>query len=267
MNFSFGKYHGTGNDFIIIDNRAGHFPKDRAVIEQCCHRHYGIGADGLILISGHTDVDFEMEYYNADGRIGSMCGNGGRCAVIFARKAGLCGQVVRFLAFDGLHTAEINATGEVKLSMADVTHVDKDDSGYILDTGSPHLVRFVGDTAIINVQEDGSRIRYSDAYREKGINVNFASRLSGIYTMRTYERGVEAETLSCGTGTVAVAIAASCLSGAMEPWQQYMIKAPGGTLKVYFERRSRHHFTSVFLEGPARHVFDGNYFMEPANLR
>lgn len=258
MNIAFEKYHGTGNDFILVDNRNGHFPKQQTVIANLCHRRYGIGADGLILIENHEGHDFEMVYYNADGNLGSMCGNGGRCAVIFAKKHKLFDQEANFLAYDGLHQAIITAENHVKLSMADVNNMQTDGNDYILDTGSPHLVRFIKDVVKLDVVKEGRRIRYSTTYREKGINVNFASLESGICTLRTYERGVEEETLSCGTGTVAVAIASSVHLNRNEGNQEYLLQAPGGTLKVYFNKKSANHYTAVYLEGPVEFVFCGD---------
>ncbi|HUM45993.1 MAG TPA: diaminopimelate epimerase [Chitinophagales bacterium] len=257
MKFSFGKYHGAGNDFILVDNRHRNFPKEQKVIERCCNRRYGIGADGLILVEDHPDFDFEMVYYNADGRLGSMCGNGGRCAVIFAKKAGLVSQSATFLAFDGIHTATLIGEEQVKISMNPVIKIEMSGDDYILDTGSPHLVRFTDAVKELDVVEEGKKIRYSDPYRENGINVNFVSLKGGGCEMRTYERGVEDETLSCGTGTVAVAIAASIKLNCNEAGQEYPVSAPGGNLKVYFKRQSAQHFTSIFLEGPVKHVFDG----------
>ncbi len=257
MNIPFEKYHGAGNDFILIDNRDGHFPKQQLIIANLCHRRYGIGADGLILIEDHRSDDFEMLYYNADGNLGSMCGNGGRCAVIFAKKSGLFDQEAVFVAYDGVHKATLTGENQVKLSMADVVAIEMDGLDYILNTGSPHFVRFVRDVSIIDVMTEGRKIRYNATYREKGINVNFASMASGICSMRTYERGVEEETLSCGTGTVAVAIAASIHLNQQEKMQEYILHAPGGVLKVYFSRLSGNHFSNIYLEGPVQHVFSG----------
>ncbi|MEO6168789.1 MAG: diaminopimelate epimerase [Chitinophagales bacterium] len=257
MKFSFGKYHGSGNDFIMVDNRVRNFPKDQKLIENCCHRRYGIGADGLILIEDHPDFDFEMLYYNADGRLGSMCGNGGRCAVIFAKKLGLISHSITFLAFDGIHSATLIGEEQVKISMAPVVKVDKSGNDYILDTGSPHFVRFTDSVKELDVVQEGRKIRYGDTYREKGINVNFVSIAENSSEMRTYERGVEDETLSCGTGTVAAAIASSLKLNREEIDQEYPVTAAGGNLKVYFKKVSQNHFTSIFLEGPVNHVFDG----------
>lgn len=257
MKISFAKYHGAGNDFILIDNRLRRFPKDDHTIATLCHRRYGVGADGLILIENHPDFNFEMVYYNADGGLGSMCGNGGRCAVIFAKEAGLIGHGAEFLAYDGVHVANILDKGIVKLSMNTVKKISMNGDAYVLDTGSPHYVEFVHSLAETEVVTAGRKIRNSMAYLKEGINVNFAERKGDKWWMRTYERGVEDETLSCGTGTVAVAIAASLHLKNDEEEQVYSIHAPGGDLKVYFKKESPEHFSNVYLEGPVVHVFDG----------
>ncbi|MBX7107370.1 MAG: diaminopimelate epimerase [Chitinophagales bacterium] len=257
MQLSFEKYHGAGNDFILVDNSLHTFPKETSLIAQLCHRHYGIGADGLILLEKHPDFDFEMQYYNADGRPGSMCGNGGRCAVIFARKSGFIGEKANFLAVDGPHSATIAATGQVKISMSPVKAVEVTGDGYVLNTGSPHLVKFMDNIQDMDVVAEGRKIRYGDMYRADGINVNFAELSGTGCRMRTYERGVENETLSCGTGTVAVAIAASVRQENNAHSQVYDIQAIGGQLKVYFSKDAKAHYTNIFLEGPVQQVFAG----------
>lgn len=257
MKIQFEKYHGAGNDFILVDNSLRNFPKEQRLIEQLCHRRYGIGADGLILLEKHPDFDFEMLYYNADGRLGSMCGNGGRCAVVFARKAGLIHGSANFLAVDGPHTATITGTDAVKLSMSPVNKVETAGANYVLNTGSPHFVKFVDTIQDLDVVAEGKKIRYAGAYRSEGINVNFASLAGAAWSMRTYERGVEDETLSCGTGTVAVAIAIALHQKNNSLLQEYSIQASGGRLKVYFSKQEAGHFTNIFLEGPVQHVFTG----------
>lgn len=257
MKLSFEKYHGTGNDFILVDNRSRNFVKEQDLIAKLCHRRYGAGADGLILIGSHPDFDFEMIYYNADGRIGSMCGNGGRCAVIFAHELGIISQSASFMAFDGVHSATITGNGQVKLSMSPVSKIEAEGEAYVLDTGSPHYVRFVDEVKDMDVIAEGRKIRYGSIFGKNGINVNFVSHNRDEYWMRTYERGVEDETLSCGTGTVAVAIAASVKQNRNDQEQEYLIHAPGGDLKVYLKKETPSHFTGIFLEGPVKHVYHG----------
>lgn len=257
MKIEFEKYHGAGNDFILVDNSLRNFPKEQRLIEQLCHRRYGIGADGLILLEKHPDFDFEMLYFNADGRLGSMCGNGGRCAVVFARKSGLIHESANFLAVDGPHIATITDTNQVKLSMNPVNKVETAGDNYIFNTGSPHFVTFIDNLQDLDVVAEGKKIRYGEAYRSAGINVNFASLAGTTCSMRTYERGVEDETLSCGTGTVAVAIAVSLRQNNNSLLQEYSIQATGGKLKVYFSKNEKGNFTEIFLEGPVQPVFTG----------
>ena len=253
----FVKYHGTGNDFILTDNRQRIFSVDEKIIAQWCHRRFGIGADGLILIQNHPDFDFEMVYFNADGKVGSMCGNGGRCAVIFARELGIIRQSASFMASDGVHVATIDSNDSVRLSMGHVNGVSANGNIYVLDTGSPHYVSFVDSIKELDVITEGKKIRYSEAYLEMGINVNFVMLKGNGFWMRTYERGVEDETLSCGTGTVAAAIAASVKLNDNNAHQSYEVQALGGNLKVHFTKHDDNHYTEVFLEGPAVKVFEG----------
>ena len=253
---SFEKYHGAGNDFILIDNRNSGIHLTNKQIELLCNRHFGIGADGVILIQLKEGYDFEMIYYNADGGLGSMCGNGGRCAVIFAHKLGMIDKSASFLAFDGEHKAISNSDDVVKLSMANVTGIENSDDQIILNTGSPHYVKFVEDVNGADVVKEGREVRFGDRFRKEGINVNFASVNGDTIQMRTYERGVEAETLSCGTGTVAVAMAVAVMRKQMNQ-QEISIQAPGGKLKVHFNRTSEDVFEDVWLEGPATFVFAG----------
>jgi len=257
MKLPFEKYHGSGNDFILIDNRSHNVRFSAEQIAFLCHRHFGIGADGLILIQKKTHFDFEMIYYNADGKLGSMCGNGGRCAVMFAQKLGMIEREAKFIASDGEHAAFIKSGDIVKLSMSKVKGIDKVNHDFILNTGSPHYVKFVNDVSQIDVVREGRAIRYNEHYRSKGINVNFVSQKDGVIRMRTYERGVEDETLSCGTGTVAVAIAAFLENWESNQKQEYQIQALGGRLKVYFTPDKNNTFTEVALEGPASFVFSG----------
>ena len=196
MTLHFEKYHGSGNDFILVDNRRNKFQFTKEQVATLCHRHFGIGADGLILIEKHPRLDFEMKYFNADGGLGSMCGNGGRCAVKFAAKHRLIRQSARFKAFDGEHEAIFTGEDLIKLSMLPVEGIEKKDETYILNTGSPHFVKFVDDVAAIDVVNEGKKIRYSQLFSKEGINVNFVAVIGEVIHMRTYERGVEDETLS-----------------------------------------------------------------------
>jgi len=255
MQVSFFKYQGTGNDFIMIDNRLMLFPKNNTkLIEQLCHRRFGIGADGLILLENDKISDFKMVYYNADGNESTMCGNGGRCIVAFAHFLGIIKNTTRFIAIDGEHVAEIQGE-EVSLQMIDVNKISKAENYVFLNTGSPHHVELVDNLELYPVKERGAEIRYSKLYGEKGSNVNFVEPLSeSEFKVRTYERGVEDETLSCGTGVTAVAIAMYEMGKTLAT--TVGLQTPGGTLTVSFEK-SEHAYTNIFLKGPAKQVFEG----------
>jgi len=204
----FSKYQGAGNDFVLVDNRSGFFDgNDTVLVKKMCDRRFGIGADGLMLLEGAENADFRMRYFNADGREGSMCGNGGRCIVAFARDLGIVAEKAAFLAVDGAHEAAI-VSGQVDLGMVDVREVAREDDGdfYLLDTGSPHLVREVTGLRDVDMATEGHRIRNSPRFRKAGVNVNFVEREGDGYFLRTYERGVEGETLACGTGATAAAM-------------------------------------------------------------
>ena len=252
----FYKYQGTGNDFVMIDNRLENFPKNNTkLIESLCDRRFGIGADGLILLENDNSTDFKMVYYNSDGNESSMCGNGGRCLVAFAKSLNVINNEATFIATDGLHNATIDENGIVSLQMKDVNEVKIEAEYVFLNTGSPHHVTLVNDLENYNVKENGATIRYSDLYGKVGSNVNFVNQLSeNHFALRTYERGVEDETLSCGTGATATAIAMNAIgktnSNAID------INVEGGKLKVTFEK-SEKGFEKVFLIGPATFVFEG----------
>jgi diaminopimelate epimerase len=253
---TFYKYQGTGNDFVLIDDRAQTFPAhDQAYIAHLCYRRFGIGADGLILLQNHPDYDFRMVYFNADGAEGSMCGNGGRCIVRFAHDLGLFEATTRFLAVDGEHTAEVRGE-QVHLHMSNVPAWPDEAAAYTyLNTGSPHVVQFVDDVAAYDVVGEGRRIRYSEAFAPGGTNVNFAQRIEGqSLWVRTYERGVEDETYSCGTGVTAAALAAYRQQGLPSP---VAIRVVGGTLQVAFTPHPDGSFTDIYLIGPAERVFVG----------
>ena len=249
----FYKYQGTGNDFVMIDNRSGEW-NDLSIknIQKLCDRRFGIGADGLIKINTKEGVDFEVDYYNSDGSK-SFCGNGARCSVAFAHFLSIFkDNKTVFNAIDGLHEAEIN-DDIVKLKMSDVNHIDDDGNDSVLDTGSPHYVRYVEDISNFNVFAEGNSIRNSENYKEKGINVNFVENISDdeIF-VRTYERGVEDETFSCGTGVTASALTFLQKSNLTS----IKVKTLGGDLKVYAEKNGDS-FREIWLEGPAKQVFEG----------
>ncbi len=247
----FHKYQGTGNDFVMIDDRALNFDQeDFSLIEQLCDRRFGIGADGVILIQEDSASDFRMVYFNPDGSQ-SLCGNGSRCAVMFARQLGMIDNEATFSAFDGRHQAFIQ-DNMVHLQLHDVGHVHAGDDEHFIDTGSPHLIKIVEGIEDLDVKAAGSAIRYSERFREKGVNINFIEKTKGATRIRTYERGVENETLSCGTGCTAAALTLSEL-GATSP---VTLNAQGGTLKVSFEKHETG-FKNIFLIGPAEEAFKG----------
>ena len=254
---TFYKYQGAGNDFIVFDNRNGLFDRgDEGLVRRLCDRRFGIGGDGLMLLQDADGYDFEMVYFNADGREGSMCGNGGRCIVAFAQDIGVIGTETDFLAADGAHHARIHDQVDwISLQMIDVDVIDRDGDAYVLDTGSPHYVRVVDGLGEFPVVEEGRSIRYSDTYRDRGINVNFVEADGDGYRVRTYERGVEDETLACGTGATAVALAMAWRGGTDGAFQT-PIQVEGGGLTIRFVKEGMH-FTNVFLEGPAQFVFRG----------
>lgn len=255
MKISFYKYQGAGNDFVMIDDRDGNFPAETEIIQKMCDRHFGIGADGLILLQKDPSADFRMVYYNADGNIGSMCGNGGRCIVRFAEDLGLINDKAEFQASDGLHTAFIEKK-IIRLSMRDVEKIEKHLNNWFLDTGSPHHIEFVDDTQIVDVRTKGAEIRYGSPYFEKGSNVNFVQILNeDTIKIRTYERGVEDETLACGTGVTAAAIAAY-ESGKIAV-DEINVKAVGGDLKVSFSKNDDGIYQEIWLSGPAEFEFKG----------
>ncbi|MFA6946686.1 MAG: diaminopimelate epimerase [Pedobacter sp.] len=258
MQVNFFKYEGAGNDFILIDNRNRTFPltgKPEA-IKKLCDRHFGIGADGLMVLQAKEGFDFEMLYFNADGGEGSMCGNGGRCIVAFAKHLEIIKNETNFLAVDGPHYARISEKGNwVSLQMIDVQSIQTDGDAFVLNTGSPHYVLPVKNLEKRNVYQDGKNIRYNEIYGPKGINVNFVEDLGDHYFVRTYERGVEDETFACGTGVTAVAMTMARKKG-LEGKVHTAIKVPGGDLSVDFNYDGNL-FSEVFLEGPATFVYLG----------
>jgi diaminopimelate epimerase len=255
MKLTFYKYQGTGNDFVMIDNRQQLFDKNNTKnIARLCDRRFGIGADGLILLENHPELDFKMVYYNADGNESSMCGNGGRCITAFANHLGIIESQASFEAIDGLHQAIID-NEIVKLQMQDVISVERHNQHVFLNTGSPHHVQMENDINELAIKEVGSKIRYGQPYNEFGTNVNFVKKLSeNIFKVRTYERGVEDETLSCGTGVTAVAIAMFETSETQS--NLITLETEGGKLQVSFEKKDDI-FSNIWLIGPAVQVFKG----------
>ncbi len=255
MEYTFFKYQGAGNDFILIDNREKTFPvNDIQLYKQLCDRRFGIGADGLMLLENEPGYDFKMVYFNSDGRESSMCGNGGRCIVRFAEYLGIVKSECRFLAVDGQHYAKISDK-TIELQMIDVSNWKLLNTDYEIYTGSPHYIKWVNELSKFDVFTEGRNIRYNNVYNADGINVNFIEETLNGINVRTYERGVEDETLSCGTGVTACAMAFA-LKHNRTGEQSVDINTPGGKLKVQFNIDSNG-FNHVFLIGPAEKVFQG----------
>jgi diaminopimelate epimerase len=256
MLLHFHKYQGTGNDFILVDNRMNTISLSPAQIQQLCDRRFGIGADGLMLLQEKPGYDFEMKYYNADGKEGSMCGNGGRCMIKFVYQLGIHREMYKFLAVDGAHEAEIDIDGIVSLKMKDVRTIKKFHNDFILDTGSPHYIKMVNDVMEVDVFKKGSEIRHSKDFEDDGINVNFVEQTAepDKIIVRTYERGVEDETLSCGTGVTAAALI--CYHNE-NGFNEVEVKTPGGQLTVEFDRVDEDRYENIWLCGPADKVFEG----------
>lgn len=256
MNLHFFKYQGTGNDFLLVDNRKNDIILSTAQIQHLCDRRFGIGADGLMLLNEKTGYDFEMRYFNADGKEGSMCGNGGRCMIKFAYQLGIHREMYRFLAVDGTHEAEIDIDGIVSLKMKDVRTIKKFHNDFIVDTGSPHYIKMVNHVMDLDVFKKGYEIRHSKEFEEDGINVNFVEQTEepDKIIVRTFERGVEDETLSCGTGVTAAALV--CYHNE-NGFNEVEVKTPGGTLTVEFDRADEDRFENIWLCGPAEKTFEG----------
>jgi diaminopimelate epimerase len=257
----FCKYHGAGNDFIMVDARvSGDEGFTNGVVRNLCDRHFGIGADGLILLLSSPNSDFYMKYFNSDGNESSMCGNGGRCITAFANRLGVIGEKTVFQGIDGEHVAIIMADGLINLKMIDIEGYQVFDDGYLINTGSPHFVIFKNSLEDINVFEEGRRIRNDARFAPGGANINFVKiKNPGEISVRTYERGVEDETLACGTGSVASAI----ISYMLEPTDKKscLVHVVGGELEVKFSPVSDAIFRDIWLEGPVEFVFDGEIFL------
>ncbi|WP_317896605.1 diaminopimelate epimerase [Aurantibacillus circumpalustris] len=255
MEIKFQKYQGTGNDFIMIDNRFNPISLSNEQVAFLCHRRFGIGADGLILLESEPGFDFRMVYYNSDGNLSSMCGNGGRCLVAFAKDLGLISSKAKFSAIDGEHEATLE-DGKVSLKMNDVKSMELGEDYFYLNTGSPHYVKFVEDVENYDVFNEGKKIRYNDRFNEEGTNVNFIEKNNEELFVRTYERGVEDETYSCGTGVTAAALVAA-VKGMSTGKNSCLIKTKGGMLEVTFDKVLEQNFYNIWLSGPAMSVFKG----------
>lgn len=265
MQLKFAKYEGAGNDFILLDLRDKIPEISSKLIARLCDRHFGIGADGLMTLSANPALDCTMRYYNADGSEGEMCGNGARCFALFAHHLGIGGQIKHFDARDGEHSARLLDTeglrGEIELGMTDVRSIQTGDGWWFVNTGVPHYVEFVEDLDSVDITGRGRTIRYDTARFTQGTNVNFVQITgSGSLRIRTYERGVEAETLACGTGATAAAIITNF---AFQPdTDNFCIEVAGGTLNVCFHRENTQTYTDISLSGSARRVFEGLFDTE-----
>jgi diaminopimelate epimerase len=257
MIIRFYKYQGTGNDFVILDNRDKRYDVLTAdQVELLCDRRFGIGADGLMMLNLIKGYDFEMIYYNADGKPSSMCGNGGRCLTKFASDIGITQTTYQFIAIDGDHEAIVNVDGTVALKMSDVNQMRYDHGNYILDTGSPHFVTMATNIMHLDVNRKGHDIRYSNEFKADGINVNFVELTDepDKIIVRTYERGVEAETWSCGTGVTAAALVCNHNDNG---FNRVEVQTKGGQLSVEYDKMGNT-FRNIWLSGPATKVFEGN---------
>jgi diaminopimelate epimerase len=255
MQVEFYKYQGTGNDFVIVDNRKGQYSELRTEqIAHLCHRRFGIGADGLMMLENEDGFDFKMKYYNADGQEGSMCGNGGRCLSAFALQQGIQKPSLHFIASDGPHVAQLASDGWIELQMKNVDSVEKSANFSYLNTGSPHYVAQVSDIENFPVYEQGKAIRNNERFKAVGTNVNFVESQNGVLYVRTYERGVEDETYSCGTGVTAAALA---MHDGSFGNKEVPIQTLGGQLRIKFTYTAEGTFQNVWLCGPAELVYQG----------
>ena len=261
MNIHFFKYQGTGNDFVILDNRRNNYDSlNKQQIVFLCDRRFGVGADGLMLLNLKAGYDFEMKYYNSDGNESSMCGNGGRCLVRFAHQCGIHKSHYRFSAIDGDHEAEIADDIVINLKMKDVDKIEDYHGDAVLNTGSPHYVKMVSDVMELDVFQKGKEIRYNHHFAKEGINVNFVEqKKEDEIIVRTYERGVEDETLSCGTGVTASALV--CYHNATG-YNNVIVITKGGRLNVEFDRINKGSYHNIWLCGPAQKVFEGSIQIE-----
>ena len=255
MEINFSKYNGAGNDFILIDDRDSLINDNKSLINYLCDRHFGVGADGIIILKESNNCDFEILHYTSDGNLGSLCGNGSRCAVLFAYNKDITGRKTVFNAFDGIHSAEILENGLIKMEMKLNSDIVNNSYGTFTDTGSPHLVIEKDDTDKLDVCNEGRAIRYNDFYKKEGVNVNFIEKISDDqFKIRTYERGVENETLACGTGSTASAICMNFLGRTKR--SNITMKCKGGDLNVQFNLSERG-YQEISITGPAKLVYEG----------
>lgn len=258
----FSKYQGTGNDFILIDNIHNTIQINSSFIKKLCDRRFGIGADGLMFLEQHDSLDFRMVYFNSNGLESTMCGNGGRCITAFAHDIGLIGSDCSFEAIDGIHQAHINDHRIVSIKMNDINNIRYSGNDFIVDSGSPHYVKFVENLQNTDVFNEGKKIRYSPEFKKDGINVNFIESKAEDIVVRTYERGVEDETFSCGTGVIASVISAHLFKKQQK--NNYTVKTKGGELNVRFQKDGSR-FHDIWLSGPAEFVFKGEIEAQKAN--
>tara|TARA_B100001059_G_C17805561_1_gene568908 strand:- start:264 stop:1049 length:786 start_codon:yes stop_codon:yes gene_type:complete len=255
MKINFSKYNGAGNDFIVIDDRKNLINDNKSLIRDLCDRNFGIGADGLIILKESSNSDFEILHYTSDGNLGSLCGNGSRCAVLFAYNKDIINKKTVFHAFDGIHNAEILGNGLIKMEMKVNSDIVSNSYGTWLDTGSPHLVIEKSDTDKLDVNMEGRLVRYNELYEEEGVNVNFIEKVSNDhFKIRTYERGVENETLACGTGSTASAICMNFLGKTNS--SNITMQCKGGDLNIQFNTSDKE-YKEISITGPAKLVFEG----------
>ena len=255
---NFSKFHGAGNDFIMINAIKNEIVLSEELIFKMCDRRTGIGADGLIILMHSDNHDFRMRYYNCDGKESTFCGNGGRCIAAFAHQQGIIKNEATYEAVDGIHKAKVTETSSneylVELTMRDIMSYKLDDDSLLIDTGSPHYVKKVMNLDSMDVNAEGAKIRYDKNISSDGVNVDFLLNDNGNIRIRTYERGVENETLACGTGVTASAMAASLWYGGND----IDIYTQIAKLNVRFDKENNT-FKNVVLTGPAAHVFDGMF--------
>ena len=260
MNLHFYKYEGCGNDFILLDNRSNKINLTTRQINKMCNRHFGIGADGLMLLENLQGYDFKMVYFNSDGNESSMCGNGGRCITAFAQHLKIVKENARFMATDGEHLSVLN-DGIVSLKMNDVNSIETHTDYFFLNTGSPHVVKWVDNIEAYPVFEEGRKIRYSEPFNSRGgTNVNFIEWKNDKLYVRTYERGVENETLACGTGVTA-SVLIEAITCKTSHTNYCDIVSMGGNLCVTYNKQNDNSFTDIWLKGPATFVFEGDYIV------
>lgn len=253
MKLHFYKYQGTGNDFVMMDDRKNDIHLSISAIQSICNRRFGIGADGIILIRNHQDYDFEMIYYNSDGSQ-SFCGNGSRCALAFAQFLGIFKNEASFLAIDGPHIGKIIGD-DYASRMKDVHKIEMGENYQFIDTGSPHYIVWKDNIDELNIIDEAHKIRYNNRFKAEGTNVNFVEDQGNSVKVRTYERGVEDETFSCGTGVTAVCLAYANKNDISSG--ELILEVKGGVLKVSFNHTGNQSYTDIWLIGPAKFVFEG----------